>query len=124
MDKRKIRLQIGQLLDVCRSCPYGTNYIYDKRRKECLSCGVYAMLRQNGEKLLTPGSRGRDVETLLKKGRAMTVRDVDTALELGAERRDIAKALGISHDAFWRYFEVHIAPLRASMREKREEFGK
>lgn len=118
MDLKETRIEIGKMLD--ENCNAGCKY--RGLRRMCELCPIYFKLRRLGDELISEQERrkGREIERILDKAGRITAREVMRLYELGADREDIADALGVPVHKLGRYKEIYIRPLLASGQAKRE----
>lgn len=51
-DKTKVRIRIGELLNICRKCPYGGLRKSSRYVQQCETCDVYKEMRALGDWLI------------------------------------------------------------------------
>ncbi|MED3747593.1 MULTISPECIES: Crp/Fnr family transcriptional regulator [Geobacillus] len=59
-DKRKARIRIGELLNICRKCPYGGHRNGSRYVKQCGTCDVYEEMRELGDWLANTSKRRKN----------------------------------------------------------------
>ncbi|OPX03068.1 Crp/Fnr family transcriptional regulator [Geobacillus sp. LEMMY01] len=65
-DKTKARVRIGELLNICRKCPYGGLRNSSRYVQQCETCDVYKEMRTLGEWLINDASQ-RPKDKRIKK---------------------------------------------------------
>lgn len=59
-DKTKVRIRIGELLNICRECPYGGHRNGSRYVQQCEVCDVYKEMRALGDWLINTSHRPKD----------------------------------------------------------------
>lgn len=60
-DKTKARVRIGELLNICRKCPYGGLRNSSRYVQQCETCDVYEEMRALGDWLIKANRRPKNL---------------------------------------------------------------
>lgn len=77
-DKTKARIRIGELLNICRKCPYGGLRNSSRYVQQCEECDVYREMRALGDWLINTSHRpkGKRIKKWTEKELQMLIDNI------------------------------------------------